>query len=83
MDYSPGARYDGGRVLLHTVSNPLQHDADEGILIEAGNKLLILRMDGPFCRLFLHDAQNQTVDQRIQILLNPLPADGAVPRGRC
>ena len=78
VDQPADALHDDCGLLLHRSIDPFQHDTHKGILIEAGNKLLVLFTDRQPRRLLLHHPQNQAADQWVQVLLNPLPAYGVV-----
>lgn len=78
LNEAAGTFHNEGRVFLHAVLDPFQHDAHKGVLVEVGNKLLFLVGDLCVPSRFLHHTQQQVVNQGIQILLDLFPADAAV-----
>ena len=60
------------RIFPHILFNPIHHQPNKNIRIDAGNKILIFITNGYANAFFLDNTKNQIVNQWIQISLNLL-----------
>lgn len=66
------------RIFPHILFNPIHHQPNKNIRIDAGNKILIFITNGYVNAFFLDNTKNQIVNQRIQIFLNLLFMNAAI-----
>ena len=69
---------EGLRVVLHVPLDPVEHQADEGVLVDRGDEGLVLAAHAHALRLLLDHALEQVVGDAIEVIFHLLAADGVV-----
>ena len=69
MDHQVQPFDDGFRLFFHARADPIQQQAHKRVLIEIGDKRLVLVPYGDFRRLFLQHAVEQAVGLFVKIAL--------------
>ena len=70
--------HDERGVALHVAFDPVEHETDEHIFVERGNKGLVLLPHAHALRLLLDHALEQVVGDAVEVVFHLLAADGAV-----